>query len=471
MRLRAAAVLLASACIPFEETRALVCDAGTFVCGAGGGASGGAPTAGGGAGSTGGGSAGSAGGTAGGSAGGAAADELVLTLNLPAQAFAEVRRAEDGRACSAAVCRFPLDGGPVTLTAHASRGGSFTGWSGACAGPFPTCKLGPTASAQVTADFVRANLVFVTRQTVPVEQLGATAPEARVTADAVCADAASDAGLSGAFRAWISYASSSSGVTYDPGLAVTGRGWVRGDGRLVARTRAELNRPPWFPVLFDEHGEPADGGVVATGTLSSGVASGRDCGGWRPGDGGLVFTAGVVTGGGVAWTNRFDVPCADAGARLYCVETGRDAGLTAPVEPGPTRAVFLSTGTLAPSASFAAQANARCASEGMRYLRPTAQFSALLDSFAASQLDPTGAPWVDDRGVRVFAPGPISTAAAFELPPYLTPDASVPSYISFPLVWTSATQQLGHATSTTEWFQTTLTSTGTPSLPVWCFER
>jgi hypothetical protein len=141
-------------------------------------------------------------------------------------------------------------------------------------------------------------------------------------ADASCTLAASDAGLSGDWIAWLSTSQIAARDRFFGGL-----GPIRLlDGRLVAASLDELlTRGPRTPINVSEAGVPLNfDATIWTGTTADGDWSGVDCDGWSTvnfaqGSVGLLRTAYENAGD---WTNAVSVTCL-APFRLYCVEQSR----------------------------------------------------------------------------------------------------------------------------------------------------
>ena len=69
-----------------------------------------------------------------------------------------------GIACGATCTRSYLDYQSVTLTAVASAGSTFTGWTGSCSGTTTTCTLTMTEARAVSATFSAPNNAFTTKK-------------------------------------------------------------------------------------------------------------------------------------------------------------------------------------------------------------------------------------------------------------------------------------------------------------------
>lgn len=167
--------------------------------------------------------------------------------------------------------------------------------------------------------------VFATADVIAPIDIGGVAG-----ADDLCATAASEAGLSGTFKAWIS-SSASSPETRFTNVAKAG------PYRLVRSEEDGDNPPPIVAASFTDlvtcnlpgsaclqHAidRTERGGVVRlgsrvwTGTLSSGAAAPDTCNGFTERTDGVVGNLREAT---VAWTNADVIACFSSG-HLYCFE-------------------------------------------------------------------------------------------------------------------------------------------------------
>ena len=206
--------------------------------------------------------------------------------------------------------------------------------------------------AAIDAAPTTPNLVFVT-STHHDGDLGGLAG-----ADQICATRAAAAGLPGTYRAWLS-------TTAENALSRLGtaNGWVRPDGKLVARSRDDLAADHLFyPPRVDELGHDVGATVVRTATGRGGlmVSGSEDCGGYH-----AATTAGFVAAGtssGAGWLNTagYGTSCADL-TSLYCFGIDQTEPLVTPTATGrlafATRASWSSGGGLA-------SADALCQQEG-----------------------------------------------------------------------------------------------------------
>jgi hypothetical protein len=135
-------------------------------------------------------------------------------------------------------------------------------------------------------------------------------------ADALCAAQASDAGLQGDFKAWLSTTSSAAADR----LVRSSGPYVRIDGEVIAQDWEDLvDGFIDIPINVGPAGE-ALAGDVWTGTLVNGASylSG-DCDGFTSsGTSGLAL-CGSSGSNGSAWTQSRTPNCATV-LRLYCVE-------------------------------------------------------------------------------------------------------------------------------------------------------
>jgi hypothetical protein len=177
-------------------------------------------------------------------------------------------------------------------------------------------------------------------------------------ADARCREAAVSASLPGAFRAWLSTA-----TTNARDRLAGARGWIRPDGVPFVDTREDLLTGRIFsPALLDEFGREVRGSEVplVTGTTASGVlALDASCADWS--DPAAMAMAGTNEGTTTIWTELGRVPC-DAPARLLCFGTDQGAA----VAPGPAlgKVAFLSDDVFDPTNGLEA-ADQQCGAEAL----------------------------------------------------------------------------------------------------------
>jgi hypothetical protein len=294
------------------------------------------------------------------------------------------------------------------------------------------------------------NLVFVT-STHHDGNLGGVAG-----ADAICQARAQAAGLPGTYRAWLSTAGASA-------LSRLGSasGWVRPDGKLVARSITDLAGDHLFyPPRLDELGHDVGDQLVRTATGKGGaMVNGSDtCGDYHVGTDGTFVAAGEASGTGWLYTAGYGSTCADATA-LYCFGIDRSDTLPTPTAAG--RRAFATSGTWAPGTGLAS-ADALCQQEAQAAGVPGA-FKALLATVGASALsrfDLTGAPWVRVDGVAL-APtaAALGSAAYLDASPGVTPDGV--QGFGNDGVWTGGALTAPGTTSATCNGWTSTTATGT----------
>jgi hypothetical protein len=142
--------------------------------------------------------------------------------------------------------------------------------------------------------------------------------------DAICAAEASDAGLGGAFVAWLSvYDGNNPSTVHARDRLVTDAGWyLPGAGNTLVWSgpnEIAAGNPPPVSVNRNARGLVVGNGTIAwTGTEPDGGATGSDCTGWTvagttPGTGGRI---GVTSG---TWTNYANTLCSSMN-HLYCFQ-------------------------------------------------------------------------------------------------------------------------------------------------------
>lgn len=246
-----------------------------------------------------------------------------------------------------------------------------------------SCKVTPGEDGvRLRVQTVASNFAFCTSQKF-TGNLGGVAG-----ADAKCTQAAKNAGLPGAYVAWVSSSASDARAR---GLSLA-RGFVRVDGlpftdAVLDASGADLTEGEvFYPLTVDERGNPVTAGELAfTGTLASGLRAPSNCLDWTssaPAESGLT---GAPYNGSVAWTEGGgDAPC-NVGRRLYCLRSERNVATAPKAPPATHRVAFVSDGTFTPSAAGLDDADALCASEATAATL-TGTFKALLaTSTAAAQ--------------------------------------------------------------------------------------
>jgi hypothetical protein len=163
---------------------------------------------------------------------------------------------------------------------------------GVCPGGTQTC----TQSCTPGPCLCPSKRVFATSGTFAGADIGGLAG-----ADAICQRLATDAGLGGTYRAWLSDASTGPATTMSqspfPYAMVNGDHIAESWADLVDGTLAR-------PIGLDERGRPApdtnanficQGGEVWTNTTPAGLpASNQDCSGWRSSSGLATSNAGNI---------------------------------------------------------------------------------------------------------------------------------------------------------------------------------
>jgi hypothetical protein len=282
-------------------------------------------------------------------------------------------------------------GTSVTLTAAASAGGSFGGWSGGNCSGTSTCMTTVNANVTITARFdpPAANIVFVTSTTSNANFGGIAG------ADNICQARAQAAGLAGTYRAFLT--TSTASAVSRLGAA---SGWVRPDGKPVMNTTFDLRTGQmYFPIRITETGTDALESIVHTASTSDGTPhpSSSTCNDYTVADGQTLvqgFSSGVSSPSTTFALGR----CSDVG-RLYCFGISSQATVT--VTPPPTfRRAFMTQGTFTPGGGIAA-ADSLCATEASNAGLP-GTYKALLattTASAASRFNTSGPLWARVDGV------------------------------------------------------------------------
>ena len=154
-------------------------------------------------------------------------------------------------------------------------------------------------------------LVFITSTTYS-GALGSLA-----AADGFCQASASEHGITGNFRAWLS---DSTANAYDR-IADVGP-WTTTAGDVAFQSKAELRGAPHTPLL-DESGETPSG-LAAGGSWSgsdlNGEAVGADCNGWTAAAEELGGATGSATGSGGGWGGQGNPQHCNQKAPLICFQ-------------------------------------------------------------------------------------------------------------------------------------------------------
>lgn len=134
-------------------------------------------------------------------------------------------------------------------------------------------------------------------------------------ADAICAERASDAGLPGTFRAWLSTPS----VSAAERLQASTIPYRRTDGVLVAADWNDLiDGELAAPIHRDEYGEPISGDVW-TGTTPDGALAEVGCAGFVSASDADTGLCGNSNLDNTRWTANLEPACTTR-LRLYCFE-------------------------------------------------------------------------------------------------------------------------------------------------------
>jgi hypothetical protein len=176
--------------------------------------------------------------------------------------------------------------------------------------------------------------------------------------DAVCQAAATAAGLSGTYKAWLSDGTTDAychiqgytgTVTLKCGqatLPVAAGPWIRTDGFPFAGTIDELisNGQVFAPVRYDEYGAvvaTADADWYFTDTLADGTRNGsQHCAGWTSNSGSAAL--GRTAGATNWWTQVTGASCSNI-ARLLCFQTGTGGPLPSITAPASSKKVFVTS--------------------------------------------------------------------------------------------------------------------------------
>jgi len=216
-------------------------------------------------------------------------------------------------------------------------------------------------------------------------------------ADADCAAAASGAGLSGTFKAWLSTSTLNASAKLG-----TARGFVRTDGQPFADRVSDIVAGTIFNALdVDENGEAADSEFAWTGTLNAGTVGTETCSDWTSSSSSSQGVSGITVDGPQQWTDSGASLCNETFA-IYCFDTSHVTPLTVTRTSG--RIAFVSA-TGFDAGSGIAAADTICASEASA-ASLTGTFQALLSTStapAASRFNLSAAsePYVRPDGIEI----------------------------------------------------------------------
>jgi hypothetical protein len=371
------------------------------------------------------------------------------------------------------------EGRALRLEAFPAPGSHFQEWGGACRGSERFCHVTVDGVVEVSARFTRidANLIFASKQ-----RLTGTFGTVGVV-DALCRDAAAEAGLEGT---WIALVSAPQLDARDRLLSPGARGFHRLDGKPIADTATDLFSRVWYPVLYDQHGAVHDG-PVWTGTGGDGTIAPLNCNGWTPRDPSASFAAtGRASGGPGMFQSRFQA-CAMT-ASVYCAMVDKRVGLAAPpVTTG--KLAFITTGGVTGAGGYD-EAQALCDAEKPRVGRPVVHALLATPGQAASRFLSPDALYTRPDGLRV---GTGAQIVAGELETGIWVHAAG-THTDRTFVWTGSTAvttaEGGPAASCAawsaagtdavvgtpavdpvEWWNTGVSRCGADPIPVYCVEE
>jgi hypothetical protein len=293
-----------------------------------------------------------------------------------------------GTTCTSASASFAPGTTSVTLEARPAAGSHFQGWSGACAGSYRFCTVAVTASLTATARFATTvdNLAFVTSQTF-TGALGGLAG-----ADQKCADAATQAGLTGHFVALLSTATvdARDRLVTAGGQPASGPTLVDGTPLYDSITSVFDDHALWNPVGLDENGYDLANDFQAnidvwTGTVQGGTKDGSRCADWTSAGHDHVGLVGELEGGPRLWLGFRAVGSCDQELRLYCIMTDASLGRVPVATPG--KQIYVTKAGFTPGAGISA-ADQVCADERPQGVTTVKALLTTSSAPASSLLDP-----------------------------------------------------------------------------------
>ncbi len=272
---------------------------------------------------------------------------------------------------------------------------------------------GGGTSNRIIFPITDANLIFVTSTTYAAGALGGLAG-----ADAICQMRATDAGLTGTYRAWLS--TNGTGATNAITRLGTSRGWVRPDGKPFIDTTTDLaNGRLMYPPRVDEFGVDLGSRDVLTNTAADGTlatTANTCCANYTSTTSSDAALGGSSSAGETLFTAYFGLQCNEP-ANLYCFEVGRTTPVTATPTAG--RRAFVSDEFFVSGGGITA-ADAICASEASAAGLSGTYLAALatITSSVQSRFETSGAPWVRADGLPLASTAQaLFSGAMMDTPP------------------------------------------------------
>ncbi|HUS27019.1 MAG TPA: hypothetical protein VMZ53_00865 [Kofleriaceae bacterium] len=323
-------------------------------------------------------------------------DALVGTAHVDIH-VAGVGAVNIGGTWCAGTCGVDLPLGPVALQIVPGDGQEVVADTSVC--PLGCDVLRGDSVIDVTfAPAITANVVFIT-------SIGPALPFGGLSgADAFCQQRAVAGGLSGTFIAMLST------TTVNLRDRLTGRGWVRRDGRTVFDLNSDVFLRQVNPIALDEFGNAKMGGIFPSATNDDGtVAPGTTCGDWTA----MTGLTEVRQPGfsGAKYETGNNGPC-DQLQALFCAEVGKNVPTVAAKWPF-GRYAFLTSVAFDPALGIAA-ADALCGSQASAASLPGTYRALLADvgTTAASRFTSLAGPWRRTDGALITLgdiSGPIDT--------------------------------------------------------------
>jgi hypothetical protein len=286
---------------------------------------------------------------------------VVLTLTVDGDGVGEVTLSAAGQPpvlCSEPCSLEVAPGTTVTASAAPGLNSELVGWSNPLCGAASECTLQLDASTALGVEFLLSyDVAFVSSASYFPSQL----PRAGAPANAECARLAAASGLHGErWVAWLAAEGPTIQATDDVSpiefFQHTG-GWVRTDGKPIARSLAALIRGELLhPINRTESNEPNPFNGAWSATTLDGNAQRfalgvNDCQNWTSNDGATFGGDTLVNGVGDVWAGFFSTPCSQA-LPLTCFADDSDQEV--PIVPVAGRLAFLSGSNFTPGAGVAA---------------------------------------------------------------------------------------------------------------------